>query len=183
MPHGLFQTWNKKPPFDCFVIEQVHGVDFLREGQIGQADGIFAQQQQPWAIKTADCMPVVVSGAKGFVFFHAGWRGLKQNIQLQPQVAAIKPEYAFVGPHISAENFIVTQEFKQYFPHSPSFFSQNSQRLTFDLFAQLNKSMSNAYPGIRVEACQLCTFEQKELHSYRRNKTSQRNWNIFTSCK
>lgn len=180
LPNGIFQTWDDKPDFQCFHVHQVHGVAFASEGETHQADGIYGNQSLPWAIKTADCMPVIIIGEDGVVFFHAGWRGLADGIYLQTQVKNIKPTYAFVGPHICANNFEVGRDFHQHFPHSRHFLPHTVDKEKFDLLAELTDGLQNAYHGITVEHSQLCTYDRKELNSYRLNKTAKRNWNVFT---
>lgn len=180
LPCGLFQTWDDKPPFDCFHVHQVHGIDYLSEDEAGQADGIYGKQTKPWAIKTADCMPVVISGERGFVFFHAGWRGLADKIHLHDKVKALNPNYAFIGPHICAENFEVGEDFKQHFPSSRNFLPHKSGKQSFNLLAELTEGLQRAYSGITVEDSKLCTYDRKDLHSYRLDKTPKRNWNVFS---
>ncbi len=178
---GSFQTWNGKPPFECFRIHQVHGIDFNREQDEKKADGICGHQSQPWAIVTADCLPVVIHGAKGDCFFHAGWRGIADQIFLQNEVQSIEPQYAFIGPHINQANFEVQEDFKASFPGSRHFHQDNQGRVTFDLLGEITEGLQKAYKGIIVEDANLCTFNNTSLNSYRLDKTQKRNWNVFTS--
>ena len=180
-PFGIFQTWDSKPDFECFRIHQVHGVDFCLESVTKKSDGIYGNQTKPWAIVTADCLPVLIHGKRGFVFFHAGWRGLAQAIHLTPQVQAIEPQLAFVGPHIKATNFEIGDDFLLNFPGSSNFGQHSSGKKCFDLLAELSQGLQKAYPNITVDDSQLCTFENNQFHSYRLDKTDKRNWNVFTS--
>lgn len=181
LPCGVFQTWDGPPPFDCFHVHQVHGVNFLSEGQNGQADGIFGKQEKPWAIKTADCLPVVVWGKNGFVFFHAGWRGIADQIHLSNYLNEISPIGAFIGPCISATKFEVSNDFTQHFPGSENFLDHTGDKKLFDLTAELTQGLQKAYPNITVDNSSQCTFTNTDFHSYRQNKTTLRNWNVFTS--
>jgi len=177
---GVFQTWNEKPPFETFHVHQVHGIDFLQENSSGQADGISGTQTRPWAIKTADCLPIVIIGHRGHVFMHAGWRGLAQKIHLHHEVEKIAPFYVFVGPHICADHFEVSSDFTENFPKSNNLKQSNDGKYSFDLFGQLVSDLKEKFKDITVENAKQCTFELPHLHSYRLNKTEQRNWNIFT---
>lgn len=181
LPFGTFQTWDGTPPYDVFHVHQVHGVEFACENEQIKADGICGKQTIAWAIKTADCMPVVLASNSGAIFLHAGWRGLADKIHLKPQVKALKPTYAFIGPHIGAKAFEVGEDFHQHFPNSKNFILHANGHKTFDLAAQMTMELKEAYTGIEVEVAPLCTFTDERLHSYRRNKTTQRNWNLFTS--
>lgn len=178
---GVFQTFDSKPEFECFHVHQVHGVAFNLESEVKKADGIYGQQTMPWAIVTADCLPVLIHGNKGNVFFHAGWRGLADKIYLEAQVRAIEPTLAFVGPHISAKEFEVQMDFHQYFPHSSSFIQHTDGKLTFDLLKELTVGLQTAYTGIQIDDAKLCTYKNDPFHSFRLDKTSKRNWNVFTS--
>lgn len=179
LPCGIFQVWNDIPPFECFHVHQVHGIDFLTEQQSGKADGIYGPQTKPWAIKTADCMPVVIAGTKGAVFFHAGWRGLAQGIHLAKAVQAIEPFYAYIGPHIRVKNFEVGEDFHQHFPNSRHFLPHKSGKKYFDLLQELTDGLQSTYSGITVEHSKLCTYEIPWLHSHRLNQTARRNWNVL----
>ncbi len=179
---GNFQTWDGQPPFDCYRVHQVHGIDFNHEGQGGKADGIFGKQTIPWAIVTADCLPVLIHGSSGNCFFHAGWRGIADKIYQHAQVSNIDPLYAFVGPHICRHNFEVQQDFSASFPGSTHLHRDHHKRMTFDLFGEITDGLQKAYKGIIVENANLCTFDHESLHSYRLDKTKKRNWNVFTSA-
>jgi copper oxidase (laccase) domain-containing protein len=132
----------------------------------------------PLVIVTADCLPVLIKGKKGICFLHAGWKGLENGIINNPLVHSIEPEWAFIGPHISAPNYEVGSEFKDYFQDSPAIFEQNN-RLYFDLGQEAIRQIQSLYNDIPVEQSSQCTFENENLHSYRLNKTSERNWNVF----
>lgn len=178
---GLFQTFDSRPDFECFRVHQVHGIEFNLESEQKKADGIYGVQTQPWAIVTADCLPVVIHGKKGNVFFHAGWRGLADKIYLEAQVKAIDPIQAFIGPHICVEHFEVQNDFKQYFPDSTCLIQHSDGRMTFDLLKELTIGLQTAYTGIDVDDAKLCTYQNEHFHSFRLDKTSKRNWNVFTS--
>jgi len=54
------------------------------------------------AVRTADCVPLVLLGAESIGVVHAGWRGLALGI-IQATVAAMGDVHtAHVGPHIRA---------------------------------------------------------------------------------
>lgn len=178
---GIFQTFDSKPDFECFRVHQVHGVDFNHENEDKKADGIYGKQTKAWAIITADCLPVVIHGKNGNVFFHAGWRGLADKIYLEPQVKAIEPFYAFIGPHICADKFEVQKDFYQHFPNSSSFLQHPDGKMTFDLLKELTAGLQSAYTGIQIDDAKLCTYKNDQFHSFRLDKTSKRNWNVFKS--
>ncbi len=179
---GTFKTFDRKPDFECFHVHQIHGTEFASEGQLVKADGICGKQSLPWAIITADCLPVLIHGTKGNVFFHAGWRGIAENIHLSKDVSAIEPSFAFIGPHIQNDSFEVSDDFRANFPDSPNFANNQTGHLCFNLSAELTRGLQRLYPAITVEISDVCTLKDYRFHSYRLDKTEKRNWNVFTSA-
>jgi polyphenol oxidase len=70
----------------------------------------------------ADCLPVLLASIDGEVIaaIHAGWRGIRNEV-IKKTVATMKGSYkvgeciAAIGPHISPEAFIVTDEALDFF--------------------------------------------------------------------
>ena len=179
---GRFIVFNERPDFDLLKVKQTHSDIIVHEDQCQAeiiADGIAGNNSTPKAILTADCVPLVLLGKDEHVVIHAGWRGLAQNILAHELVKRINPTYAFIGPHIRQEHYEVQKDFLGNFPEFPQAFSERDGKTYFNLshvaFAQLKK----AYPHIVIEDCGLCTFLETKFHSYRRDKTTQRNWNIY----
>ncbi|MBH46804.1 MAG: hypothetical protein CME71_01395 [Halobacteriovorax sp.] len=179
---GVFRTFDTKPSFDCFHVHQVHGIDFSKEGPQIKADGIYGEQSLPWAIITADCLPVLIHGNKGNVFFHAGWRGIVANIHLSSFVGKIEPRFAYIGPHIQRDSFEVSEDFHPNFPNSLNFGKNQVGHLCFNLSAELTRGLQRVYPAITVEVSDICTLKDSRFHSFRLDKTEKRNWNVFTSA-
>lgn len=184
LSRGIFEVYTEKPPFDFFEVEQVHGKHVVTSSELpAQADGLIASYSEenslPLAIKTADCLPIVVEGERGFALLHAGWRGIQQQIYLTPRVRELIPNEIFVGPHIQVNSFEVTEEFRDHFPQSPSFFATSGGRLSFNLFAQVQHDFGQNFPKATVVNCLLDTVLEQDLHSYRRDNTAQRNYNIY----
>ena len=180
LKRGRFETWTVRPDFDFHQVEQVHGTDLVSvETLPSKADGLVCSWEDltaPLAIKTADCLPVVILGEKGVVHLHAGWRGLAEKILLRPEVDLIKPYYAFIGPHIQECCFEVSEDFKDNFPESTLI--KRNEKYFFDLGQEALKQL-RSHPGLEVESAGICTCCTPELHSYRRDKPTQRNWNLY----
>jgi copper oxidase (laccase) domain-containing protein len=179
---GRFETWMEKPQFPFHHVTQVHGTEIVSlETLPAEADGIMVSWEDidhPLVIKTADCLPIVFEGEKGVVFLHAGWRGLSAGILERPEIALLKPQKAFIGPCIHDCCFEVSVDFKQNFKGSESFKELNG-KIFFDLVAEAKKQLNFVYPELIVEIAPLCTCCHNTLHSYRRNKTPHRNWNVY----
>ncbi len=181
---GKFQTWNEKPEFEVAHTHQVHGVEIVPcdyATTATEADGMIFHKDEissPLAIKTADCMPILIQGESEVVFLHAGWKGLSIGILKHPALAQIKPLYALIGPSIHSCCFEVTEEFHHHFSGSPHF-GQSGNKYYFNLQAEAYDQLINAFPELRIEIAPECTCCDNTFHSYRRDKTKLRNWNIF----
>ena len=179
---GRFETWTKKP--DSFLIHatQVHGTDIVSPETLPcDADGLvvsWEELNEPLAIKTADCLPVVIEGQKGVVFLHAGWRGLANGILGRPEISMIVPQRVLIGPSIHECCFEVSEDFKNNFPESP-FFTVRDEKHYFNLQEEAKRLLRKIYPNLLVEITPVCTCCNHAFHSYRRNKTTERNWNIY----
>lgn len=179
---GRFETWTKKPEMVVLHTNQTHSIDIVSPETLpAEADGIVVSWEEfdkPLAIKTADCMPVVIEGEKGVVFLHAGWRGLADGILKRPEIELIKPQRVFIGPSIHACCFEVSPDFRENFPDSPHF-KESGGKLFFDLLEEAKRQLRECYPSLLVNAAPVCTSCSDSLHSYRRDKTKERNWNLY----
>ncbi len=181
LPRGKFCTYQSRPSFAFIRVRQTHSDIVHDETNCSdlEGDGMVGVSKTPMAILTADCLPVVILGEQGHAFVHAGWRGLHNEILGHEKIAALKPFYAFVGPHISVRHYEVQPDFKQNFPALPQSFIQRDGKLFFDMNTVVNLQLQKFFPGIKIEISELCTFEESQLFSYRRNKTAERNWNMY----
>ena len=179
---GRFETWTEKPDINFYHVTQVHGVEIVSlETLPSEADGMmvsWAELNQPLAIKTADCMPIVVEGEKGVIFLHAGWKGLADGILKRPEMTLIIPQRVFIGPSIHVCCFEVTPDFKDNFKSSP-FFKETEGKLYFDLQLEASRLLKEEFPNILIGISPVCTCCHNEFHSYRRDKTKNRNWNLY----
>ncbi|QDK43022.1 hypothetical protein DOM21_16485 [Bacteriovorax stolpii] len=179
---GRFIVFNERPDLDFLKVKQTHSDIVLSEGQCGPeqiGDGIVGDSTTPKAILTADCVPLVLIGKDQHVVIHAGWRGLAQNILTNKLIKEINPIFAFIGPHIRQGNYEVQKDFLANFPLHQEAFKTINGKIYFDLSFVSEAQLKSAYPGIVVEDCGLCTFADPKFHSYRRNQTASRNWNIY----
>ena len=180
---GRFVVFNSPPEFELIKFKQTHSTIIVNEDSCAQSeqigDGIHGNSAIPKAILTADCMPLVIIGADTHVVVHAGWRGLAQNILSHPQIAKIKPTYAFIGPHIKTDHYEVQSDFYNNFPEYKDAFTVQNEKIYFNLEYVAKRQLTKCYPGIVIEDCGLCTFSDLKFHSYRRNKTINRNWNVY----
>lgn len=179
---GRFIVFNSRPEFELIKLKQTHSDIVLHEDQCiegTEGDGIYGDSTVPKAILTADCVPLVLMGADSHVVIHAGWRGLAQNILGHPAIVALKPTYAFIGPHIRPEHYEVQSEFCVNFTGHKGAFSVHNEKIYFNLEYVATSQLKALYPNIVIEDCGLCTYRDLKFHSYRRDKTTNRNWNVY----
>jgi polyphenol oxidase len=180
--YGRFETWTSRPEISFHEVKQVHGTEIVSlETLPAEADGMVVSWEEfdkPLAIKTADCMPIIIEGAKGAVFLHAGWRGLASGIIARPEIAMINPQRVLIGPSIHQCCFEVSEDFRQNFPDNPNF-TKIDNRLTFNLQQEAKDQLRKLFPNLLVDIAPICTCCNPDFHSYRRDKTTQRNWNFY----
>jgi hypothetical protein len=87
-------------------LRQVHGATVVEVTEPGEHAGVEADAaftNRPGctlAVRTADCVPVVLVGDGVVGVVHAGWRGLAGGV-IQATAAAMGPVVeAYIGPHI-----------------------------------------------------------------------------------
>lgn len=184
LPGYKFEVYNSKPDFDVRHVKQVHGAIILDDNSLNpdeiEADGILTLNgSTPLAIKTADCLPIVVIGNKGAALLHAGWRGVHQKIVQSSSLKIIEPHFFYVGPFIQSRHFEVQVDFKDNFPGSHHF-TEDKQKLNFDLGGEVSDQIIQSYPQAKIQLCSLSTYDDPRFHSYRENATVERNWNILS---
>lgn len=188
-PEGIFRVYDGDPhQQNILFAKQTHSNIVLNimapdlSMQVG--DGVCGTwpelRGQVLAVKTADCLPVLIIGEHGAAMVHAGWRGLAEKILTAPAVRGLAPKLAFVGPCIHAECFEVTAEFKDHFPHS-TFITKADGTLRFDLVAEARTQLRDAFPELAFEDSGVCTFCESKYSSFRRDKTTRRIWNCFAA--
>ena len=176
---GRFEVYSDKPNLELVQVNQKHTnkvVEFTGKdlGHI-EADGIISSRaalaNTALAIKTADCLPILFVGEK-IALIHAGWRGLADNILNSPLLREEDWKRILIGPSI--RHYEVQSDFKGYFPNSIGFYSRG-ERLYFNLQLEALSQLEALYPGVELEDSLVCTFENSDFNSYRRDKTELRN--------
>ena len=189
LPIGKFIVYNDKPEISKLIhVHQIHSADIeIYKGEdISdiKADGIMASndyltQDRFFAIKTADCIPAVFIGKKGIAVIHAGWMGVRDKILIQPELKNIEPYFCFFGPSIHQESFEVQTDFLQHFPQD-EFYSERHGKIFYNIQAKATQQIQEYFKDVEVIDSRECTFTNEIYNSYRRDKTPQRNWNIFS---
>jgi copper oxidase (laccase) domain-containing protein len=179
---GRFEIWTRRPEMHLLHATQVHGIDIVSPETLPcEADGLFVSWEdfdKPLAIKTADCLPIVIEGDTGVVFLHAGWRGLANGILDRPEISMIIPQRVYIGPSIHECCFEVSSDFHLNFPGSPNFKNVND-KYSFNLQEEAKRILRSKFPSLLIQIAPVCTCCNENLHSYRRNHTTERNWNLY----
>jgi YfiH family protein len=164
-------------------LRQVHGrrVVYARaSGLYEEADAVYTDRPNLWlAIKTADCVPVLLSAPGLVAAVHAGWRGLKEGILAQTvttlcKTANLLPDelHAAIGPCISAPHYEVEAEIADDIPHGIHGPSPKPGKALLNLGETAREQLIAAgLPGRQVHHTKRCTFAEKSwFNSYRRSK-------------
>ena len=165
------------PDAGVALVSQVHGSSVIAAdcpGLLGEADALLTRQRGLLlAIRTADCVPVLVVGHDGEVAaIHAGWRGIAAGVIPAALSAMAAPRLAVVGPCISTAAYQVGEEVIDGIvaagvPASVVVDRSYGVRPHADLKAAARWQLAQS--GVSVEVLPHCTFLDADLHSYRRD--------------
>ena len=169
-------------------ITQVHGCNVIElpcSNRIG--DSVFTKQKNVvCAVRTADCLPILLTNKKGSMVaaIHAGWRSLGSGI-IEKTISKINSDsdiYAWLGPSISADRFIVGQDVYNFFEENDpkiinSFIKYHDKyKLCLPTAAKcklLNSGVKNIF-GSTIDE-NFCTYDDFDrFFSYRRDKRTGR---------
>jgi len=155
----------------------------------------------PLAIFVADCPPIFLFDPERKIvgLLHAGWRSTVANIsskavEIMSEVFRVKAEnlHVAIGPHICKECYKVswspvakafTESFKSFgrelLASIISEFPQAKAQASHEKFWSIDLAQANSYQLQRagvlpenIKITPICTYEDKNFFSYRRDKTS-----------
>ena len=179
-------------------LDQVHGAEVIytpNNPSLPSADGAYTDiVNQPCAILTADCMPVLLCNQQGtqVAAVHAGWRGLCGGIisKALEQFAPRDNLMAYMGPAISARHFEVGTEVLSAFLSKAvtnnekdsikkAFVETSQGHYSADLYALARAELTKR--GVtQVYGGEFCSYGQSDLfYSYRREKVCGRNASLI----
>lgn len=163
------------------IQRQIHSdiVTYVTKGGvIGESDAMITDKKNlGLAIGVADCTPIFIYDKKEKIIagVHSGWRGTEKKILLKT-LDKMKnnfksfPEYliVFMGPSICGDNYEVGKEFENYFDER--YLKPSGEKYLLDV-GKVNYDMLIEFgiPKKNIEVSELCTYENKNLHSYRRD--------------
>jgi len=155
---------------------QVHGATVLEVcegGDAGEADALITRRPGLLlAVRTADCLPVLVATPSAVAVIHAGWRGVAAGVIPATLALLPRPAHAVIGPSICGACYEVGREVVAGVAASgppPEVFVRRGRggRPHVDLLAAGAWQIQKA--DVEVSLCAPCTYENVQLHSYRRD--------------
>lgn len=158
-------------------IDQVHGTRVVvatAPGSTGEADAVLTTiPMLPLAVGTADCFPVALVGKGIAGLAHAGWRGTLAGVvtalrDAMHHATGSQPEHAAIGPGIGPCCFEVGPEVAVQFPWHLSTTTSGTQSV------DLRAALSDQLAGIPTWVAPQCTKCGEGWHSYRRDRTPDR---------
>lgn len=164
-------------------MRQVHGDRIAYANAPGlyeEADAIFTDQKDLWlAVKTADCVPILISSPNAVAAVHCGWRGLQAEL-LAKTIQILMDDYNLtavdmfihIGPCISQEHYEVDDTYVPIFGEEHFKPSNKKGNVLMNMVSVVEQQARDmGIPRSHIHDSGLCTFSEKDLlHSYRRNK-------------
>lgn len=162
-------------------MQQVHGnrVTYAQtSGLYEECDAIYTDKSNLWlAVKTADCVPILISSPEAVAAVHAGWRGLENEIL--PRTIEILCKqfrqdpsdlYLTVGPCISQANYEVDGSFTETFDAKFFHNSKNEGKYMLDLTGiALQQAKEAGVLDIHCTSMNRCTYAEADTFvSHRR---------------
>jgi len=173
-------------PANPVWLNQVHSSDVIMVDEhfdhstVLTGDALFTRQHnQPLAIMTADCLPILLSTRCGseIAAIHGGWRGLNAGIIANTVSKFSFPAsdiIAWLGPAIGAQQFEVGAEVKAKFIEQSNEYEQafkllNANKYMLDIYAIARLQLRQT--GVKtISGGEHCTVSQPEMFfSYRRD--------------
>lgn len=154
-------------------MSQVHGGAVLQvggPGPAGEADALLTDEPGlPLAVRTADCVPVVIHAETAVAVVHAGWRGLASGVIANALAALAEhhPRRAAIGPSIGPCCYEVGTEVIEALD-TPTRTTWGSASV--DLWSAAERQL----PNVEVWRADLCTYCEAPFHSYRASGTELR---------
>jgi copper oxidase (laccase) domain-containing protein len=174
------------PEYHLALPKQVHGdtvIDLRTQAhqcKIGapvyEGDAIIFSRDESkpmyYGIRTADCLPVMIIGARSLAIVHAGWRGLAARILSRAcqLFGDDQPTYALIGPAAGRDRYQVGHEVIDAIGDNGAYrYQETDNSYYLDLAGTAHRELLVASPGIRIEDAAVCTISDQRFHSHRRD--------------
>ena len=154
-------------------MEQSHSDIFLEVDKPGKykADALITKKKNlALVVKTADCMPVLISDGLKIGAVHIGWKGLENSIFYKTiskfNLSKLKVS---IGPHARKCCYEVKEDLELKFSEHCL---KEENKIYLDLTKEIKEYCETN--NIELEMIFECTIENKKYNSYRRDKTNKR---------
>ncbi|MED5374500.1 MAG: polyphenol oxidase family protein [Myxococcota bacterium] len=187
-PEGLVENWTRVlhplDPAALAIADQVHADEVIRVqtgagplDTVGAADALITDRPGvPIAVRTADCVPILLAAPGAVAAVHAGWRGTTAPI-IPPAVAALcelagcppSELRAAIGPCISLASYEVGPEVVRALTNLDLHVCVDRSatgRTHVDL-ARANRLLLHRVGVQRVEVLGHCTLRDDRFYSHR----------------
>ncbi len=181
------------------ILKQIHSnivLDVSAPVKFPEGDGLITSEKRLYLIiKTADCFPVIAYNLEaGFVAaLHAGWRGVYKNIFKEFKKKAIElgtnrsvmdsNTNFIIGPGICGKCYEVGRSFYYDFKmigFGEEFFRTEGDKVYFYVRGAIERRLYELnFDSDNIKNINLCTYENQNLFSYRRDKTKSRLYNFI----
>ena len=166
------------------TVNQIHSNRIVEYGENQEkADGIFTNKRGIFlAIKFADCLPIALMDVekKIIMAIHAGWKGTYLKISKNALEKLLsfgcksKNIIITIGPHICKHCYEVKEDVASKF--SSMFINSKNGKTFLDLsLANREQFKEIGVPEENIKDLNICTFENEDFFSYRRDKLCGRN--------
>tara|TARA_B100001996_G_scaffold128364_1_gene97401 strand:- start:142 stop:777 length:636 start_codon:yes stop_codon:yes gene_type:complete len=138
---------------------------------IYKADAIITKQKMlALVVKTADCMPILISDNEKIGVIHIGWKGIENKIFYKTISKFNLSELRVsIGPHAQKCCYEVKEDLEVKFSQHCI---KKENKTFLDLSSQIREFCE--VNEINLEVIDVCTIENKKYNSYRRDKTKNR---------
>jgi len=167
------------------TISQIHFNKIVKyeSGTEKEADGIYTRELGIFiAIKFADCLPLALMDTKKKIIMviHAGWRGTYLNIskkaveRFKDLGSNIENIIVTIGPHICKKCYEIKEDVAKKFDEK--YLNIKDGKIYLDLSAANKRQLVEmGVPEKNIKDLNICTFENRDFFSYRRDKVCGRN--------
>ena len=180
IPNGQFNEafdFEDTEALELASMEQSHSDVYLEVNKPGiyKADALITKEKNlTLVVKTADCMPVLITDEEKIGVVHIGWKGLENNIFYKTiskfNLSKLKIS---IGPHAQECCYEVKKDLETKFK---KYCCRNNNKIYLNLSKEIEDFCEKN--TINLELIDKCTIEDKKYNSYRRDKTKNRQRSI-----
>lgn len=174
---------------------QVHGTTIQvidKSSYLKDSDGMITDQKSiVLCVKIADCCAILVYDPNNHAIgaFHSGWRGTQQKIS-QVGIRYMQKKYGsvpydmmiYLSPCASGKNYEVGYDVAQYFPKNTR--KKDNGKYLFDNQQEIyDHLLEIGADEKKIERSEICTIEDRNYHSYRRDNEESGRMCAFISLR